>query len=486
MRPMSWKVWDLFRRSNRSISRARWQRRNACQPEILEPRTVLTGNATGVISGVAFIDGDGDGQKDANERGVAGVVITLAGKSNGGVAVNATATTKADGTYSFINVLTGSNYTLSSGTATGLSGTQTFSLPNIVGTGGATVTQNFAFTNGILVSALSVRQFTTQTAVTDFPFAAAGTTDGLAAATDQNRDNAAPTLAASAVTNLSRTTNAPTEVIDLAGDFTDANYTNSTVRLKTTVGGTARDVNIELFDSQTPQTVANFFNYANDDRYDDTFFHRLVSGFVIQGGGFAFDDNANTIVNVGTDPAIENEFSVTRSNLRGTVAMAKLGGDPNSATSQFFINLGNNAANLDNQNGGFTVFGKLLDTADQTAADALAATTIRDQSAANGALGEVPLSNFAGTNDDPNFLTTVAATNFVRITNVEVTKRDEFLLYSIVSNDNSLLVNATIENNRLTLDYAAGQVGVANIVVRATDKFGATVDATYQVTVIDT
>ena len=73
-------------------------------------------------------------------------------------------------------------------------------------------------------------------------------------------------------------------------------------------------------------------------------------------GGFAFIDGQ--IEDVPADPPVENEFN--QSNLRGTLAMAKVGGDPDSATSQWFVNLADNSDNLDTQNGGFTVFGRVL------------------------------------------------------------------------------------------------------------------------------
>lgn len=111
-------------------------------------------------------------------------------------------------------------------------------------------------------------------------------------------------------------------------------------------------VYIELFDD-TPATQANFLNYVNDGDFTDVLMHRSVSGFVLQGGGFDTD-----LVAIPTDAPVVNEFG--RSNLRGTIAMAKVGDDPNSATSQFFFNLGDNSANLDTQNGGFTVFARVL------------------------------------------------------------------------------------------------------------------------------
>jgi len=116
-------------------------------------------------------------------------------------------------------------------------------------------------------------------------------------------------------------------------------------------------IKIELFDDETPITVANFLKYVTDGHYIDSFIHRSVLDFVIQGGGFTFPDN--THVQVPTDPPIVNEFN--RSNTRGTIAMAKLEGDPDSATSQWFINLADNSTLDLVENGEFTVFGQVTE-----------------------------------------------------------------------------------------------------------------------------
>lgn len=123
---------------------------------------------------------------------------------------------------------------------------------------------------------------------------------------------------------------------------------------------------IELFEGATPITVNNFLNYVNDDDYLSSFFHRSVEGFVIQGGGYTTSSTTFTdtdqFMDVPTDAPIQNEPGI--SNVRGTFAMAKLGGDPNSATCQFYVNLADNGTSgpsLDTQNGGFTVFGQVLD-----------------------------------------------------------------------------------------------------------------------------
>lgn len=119
---------------------------------------------------------------------------------------------------------------------------------------------------------------------------------------------------------------------------------------------------IELYDDTAPNTVENFLGYVGRDDYDGSFFHRLVSGFVLQGGGFKFDEASQNTIPVTQQAPVVNEFGA--SNVQWTVAMAKLGGDPDSATNQWFINLADNAANLDNQNGGFTVFGNVIEGRD--------------------------------------------------------------------------------------------------------------------------
>jgi cyclophilin family peptidyl-prolyl cis-trans isomerase len=152
----------------------------------------------------------------------------------------------------------------------------------------------------------------------------------------------------------------------LATAFLDASGMASAtmVRFDTSLG----PIDIELLDADAPRTVANFLGYVRRGAYQNTIIHRAVTGFVIQGGGYAVP----SLAHIATDPPVANEFSATRSNLRGTVAMAKLGSSPDSATSEWFVNLANNAANLDNQNGGFTVFGRVTATT-MPVVDAIAA-----------------------------------------------------------------------------------------------------------------
>lgn len=154
----------------------------------------------------------------------------------------------------------------------------------------------------------------------------------------------------------------------------EASSSNTIVRFNTNVtlaNGTSSisSFDVELYDHSassatrtTPITVANFLSYILDDSYSNTLIHRSVSGFVLQGGGFTWPqvsevEAGGVPLPISKKAPIVNEAG--NSNLFGTIAMAKLSGDPNSATSQWFINLADNVA-LDDQNEGFTVFGKVI------------------------------------------------------------------------------------------------------------------------------
>lgn len=139
----------------------------------------------------------------------------------------------------------------------------------------------------------------------------------------------------------------------LAGLVANPTEAGTLVRVGTSLG----DFTIELLDDTAPVTVQNFLNYVTRGDYDQTYINRLERSFVIQGGGYRFQPFVGPI-DVPADPPIVNEFKV--SNTRGTLAMAKLENQPDSATNQWFINLVDNSSSLDPQNGGFTVFGTVL------------------------------------------------------------------------------------------------------------------------------
>jgi cyclophilin family peptidyl-prolyl cis-trans isomerase len=129
---------------------------------------------------------------------------------------------------------------------------------------------------------------------------------------------------------------------------------NPTAVIQTSKG----DIHLELFRDQAPVSVANFINYANNGFYDGTIFHRVISHFMIQGGGFTPEMEKKA-----TGEPITNEANNGLSNKRGTIAMARTS-DPHSATAQFFINVQDNM-NLDHTGQtspggwGYAVFGRV-------------------------------------------------------------------------------------------------------------------------------
>ena len=176
-------------------------------------------------------------------------------------------------------------------------------------------------------------------------------------------------------------------------------------RMQTSLGS----IDVQLYDTEAPLTVANFLSYAKSGAYAGSFIHRSMPGFIIQGGGYGWNGTTNQLSYVVSNPPVLNEYSPSRSNLRGTIAMAKLGNDPNSATNQWFFNLADNSANLDNQNGGFTVFGQVLNSG-MGVVDAIAALPRVD---AGGAFSTLPY--FA-----PITNNTVQKSNLVIINQVSV------------------------------------------------------------------
>jgi len=114
-------------------------------------------------------------------------------------------------------------------------------------------------------------------------------------------------------------------------------------------------IEVNLLDEHTPETVNNFIRYIETGSYQNSIIHRSVPNFITQGGGFNYNIETGNVVDEQKLTSVKNE--PVFSNVRGTIAMAKLGSNENSATNQWFFNTQNNSGNLDNQNGGFTVFG---------------------------------------------------------------------------------------------------------------------------------
>lgn len=282
---------------------------------------------------------------------------------------------------------------------------------------------------------------------------------------------------------------APARSIDLATVFTDPDVSNA-VRMTTVLGS----FDIALFGQQKPITVANFLKYVDEGRYfgiDQTsgqlassFVHRSVSGFIIQGGGFLGTLNPNNPNQaegtlVAPFPPIQNEPGI--SNTRGTIAMAQVGSDANSATSQWFINLANNGGppnNLDirntNQQGSFgpyTVFGRVVNNG-MTTVDAIAAVPRFNF---GGSFQSFPLRNYSTSDYNSGKLVTLS--NLISIPGIAQISP---LAFSAMSDNAN--VSVTVSGTKLLV--GGNQVGTANITVTATDFDGAMISETFTVNVL--
>lgn len=332
---------------------------------------------------------------------------------------------------------------------------------------------DYAFNNVTL--AAGVNNFTIN--VTDL---AGNTTTKTLAVTQQN---ATPTF--TQVANQTGSVGGK-QNLDMAGFFDDADINNDLVTFNTSKG----TITVELFArngandntaiSGAPLTATNFLNYIHDGDYNNSIFERSVQNFVLQGGGYQYQGTppSASLNNIPTDPNVANEFSAQRSNLTGTIAMAKQPGDPNSANSAFFFNLANNSANLDTQNGGFTVFGQVAGDG-MTVVNSLAQIPTQDRSPGQGPFDNIPLQDYpqppAG-----NFPSDTTPDNYAFINSVQVTRELERLNYTAAS-DNTSVATVQMIHNHMVITYVGA--GTANITVTATDSQGATVQQTFAVTV---
>lgn len=268
-----------------------------------------------------------------------------------------------------------------------------------------------------------------------------------------------------------------TRVVDLSGFFSDPDA-SAAARMVTPLGA----MNITLDGQTTPITVANFLSYVNQGHYfktdptngalATTFFHRSISNFVIQGGGYLSTVSTNgsgdaVPTEVAPFPAIPNEPVI--SNRRGTIAMAQAGADANSATCQWFINLVDNSGSLDirsNNAGPYTVFGRVAGNG-MTVADAIAALPKFNL---GGPFTSLPLRDYTSPNR-------IKVPNLVTIP--EFTQISPLNFAATTSNQNAALV--TVSGTKLLVD--ARQIGTSLITVTATDLDGAQVSQSFTVNV---
>jgi cyclophilin family peptidyl-prolyl cis-trans isomerase len=268
--------------------------------------------------------------------------------------------------------------------------------------------------------------------------------------------------------------------IDLANAFTDPDVSDA-VRFSTVLG----DIDIALFGQQKPITVANFLKYVDQGRYftqaRSSFVHRANAGFIIQGGAWIGTTNpqngALQPTGIATFPPIQNEPGI--SNKRGTIAMAQVGSDANSATSQWFINLADNGGspnNLDIRTGSgtsaagpYTVFGRVVNNT-MSAVDAIAHVPIYDFSGVHPSFKYFPLLNYtAGTPVQVENLVSIPGISHLPALNLSV------------STDSS---SATVTLSATNLLVAGKSVGTTHVTVTATDLDGASVSQSFTVNVI--
>jgi peptidyl-prolyl cis-trans isomerase A (cyclophilin A) len=198
------------------------------------------------------------------------------------------------------------------------------------------------------------------------------------------------------------------------------------VEVRTNVG----NFQINLFDEDTPRTVENFLSYVNAGAYTNNVVHRSVPGFVVQMGGFQFNDSFPPDP-IATATPVQNEPVL--SNVVATVAMAKLNNQPDSATSQFFVNIANNSSNLDTSNSGFSVFGQVIGDG-MTVVNQIAGL---DRFGFASPFNEIPLQNYSAT-DAQN--------------GVEITRDNVVLITDIVVIDSAVVTNPDldpVENTRI-------------------------------------
>lgn len=257
--------------------------------------------------------------------------------------------------------------------------------------------------------------------------------------------------------------------VALGGKFSDAD-TLSAAHFETTSG----NFDIIFFPTEAPLTVDNFINYMDDGKYDTMFFHRAVKDFVVQGGGYTYDSGTDSFAEVAKDAAVTNEPGL--SNIRGTVAMAKSAGQPNSATSEWYVNLKDNSGGssaLDTSNGGYTVFGR-VPLSGITVFDAInalpRATYSFPLTPEPRRLSDVPI-------DAATAPTALDPTKLVKVTSVGPAP---ILSYAVTS-QNPSVATAAIAGDELVVTGVSS--GTTTLVVTATDLDGQSVTQNVSVTV---
>ncbi|HMF12559.1 MAG TPA: SdrD B-like domain-containing protein, partial [Gemmataceae bacterium] len=282
--------------------------------ETLEDRSLLSTNVAPLLSGQAFVDRAHTGKFQTGDAGLAGVTVTLTGTTFLGTSITSTTTTDAKGNFQFALVPNGT-YQLSFSEPAflpGSAGIGNVSTPTgvtvvsgiVVGAGQSVTGGQLAF-QGIDPHFISERMFLSSSTASSLP----GTTPGAGSA-----GATGPFLSKAKISDVNLGSVTGTQNIDLAGFFSAPDITTSQVNFNITAGGKTFTLQVELFDAQTPQTVANFLDYVRSGGYNHSIFHRLTSVAkdrlgVLQGGGESLPASPNTTLTAipVTNQGVANE-----------------------------------------------------------------------------------------------------------------------------------------------------------------------------------
>lgn len=279
-----------------------------------------------------------------------------------------------------------------------------------------------------------------------------------------------------AIENLSADLAGAAIEVDLTEYFEIEGVTGPIVEMKFDEGV----VNIEMLADVAPLNVANFLSYVDDDTFNNTIIHRSVADFVIQGGSFTATLPIESVVT--RDPVV-NEFSL--SNLRGTLSMAKLPDLPDSATSGYFINMADNSAVLDPQNGGFTVFARVIGTG-MDVADAIHSIPTYSLVLDNSGF---PYEDFplGGTADDDVTVEFMVELETARQVSMYPDSDSNPSMISFeAASSSSDLATVSIDGSKLVITPGNAALGTALITVTASDSNGNEVPASFDLEILST
>jgi len=262
--------------------------------------------------------------------------------------------------------------------------------------------------------------------------------------------------------------------IDLADYFTIDGVSGQVVQLDFDQG----TINIEMLDAAAPLNVANFLSYVDDDSYNNTIIHRSIEGFVIQGGSFTA---TLPLVPVLTRDPVVNEFSL--SNLRGTLSMAKLADQPDSATSGFFISMADNSAILDPQNGGFTVFARVIG-AGMDVADVIEDIPTWTLTLDNSGFPFADFPMLGGVDDDVAVDLMAELVEAKRVSMYPEVGDSDSMISFTVGSSSAGIVEATLSGSVLTVAPNDTFLGSATISVSAMDTEGNSFEKTFAAQIV--